>query len=170
MIIFKKRKENIRPLTNIISLLLKNSNPKFLEIISQQSKMILTFLQKGKQIEKALQSLILFFKSSEDLLKKHFSGFIDLLANSDNRFLFQTGLNFLNHQLYHSNLKNESFKNFIRSKLSDKILEIVKKCEGKNIGSKKLVVFRKNMMGFFENDETKRGELEPLFEKLIVKK
>ena len=124
VIIFKKRKENIRPLTNVISILLKNTNPKFLEIISQQSKIILSFLEKGKQIEKALQSLIQFFKSSEEFMKKHFSAFIDLLVKSENRFLIQTGLDFLNHQLYHSNLKNEVLKNFVRSSLSENMLSI----------------------------------------------
>lgn len=153
VIIFKRKKENINTLIHIISLLLKQNNATCIEIISNKTQIILDYLKKGKQIEKAILSLKSFFKASPYLLKQHLQPFLEIIKNTNNKFLFEAGLDFINHKLHFGNIRDQEILLFVRGNLLDSVEEFVTKSNALKISAKKRKLFGKNMVGYFKDDE-----------------
>ena len=105
VIIYKKGKDNAGQLRKILIRLLRMDKKGVNKCVSTNLPILLNFLKKGKNVEKALISLHKMFKDSSYLVKLFLDQYLVLVCESKNVLMLQSGIKFINDQFNWNNLK-----------------------------------------------------------------
>lgn len=101
--VYKKPKDYVQILLRIILTLLKSQNPKLIKIVEQNLGCLVSFLDKGKEVEKVWFTFRKIMGHSHHCLLVRFEELLGILEHTKNNFFVEQFLKFL-FETFHSKL------------------------------------------------------------------
>lgn len=89
IMVYKKSKQNLKPLLAIITKLVKTDNSELRKVVVKNLDILMNFIQRGKNIDKILFSFEKILDGSEEIFLLKFEELLNVLAKTKNRFFIE---------------------------------------------------------------------------------
>ena len=136
VIIFKKQKDNVAQLRALGVRLVRVGQGEVDQCILSNASILLNYLKKGRQIEKALLGVHKIMRNSAFLLENLLPRYLDTLAETKNSLMIQSGLKFVYNQFNSNNLKTHPQRETVTKIIVQKSSSILKNIQELKLSEK----------------------------------
>ena len=133
---------------NVFFPLLKQKNTSITKSIINNLPILISYLKKGKQVDKVISSVNKMIKANNNIVKDYLENYLQMLMDTSNKVLFEKGINLIYSYFNKNNLKFSDIKDFVINMLSKYSIHLLK-------NSKNLNVLYKSNIGVNKGKPTK---------------
>lgn len=109
IMVYKKSKQNLKPLLKIVFGLLKVENAKIKKVLVKNLDILMNFIQRGKNIDKVLFSFEKILDMSQEIFKLKFEELMNVLAKTKNRFFIEHFLDYCSSYFQKNRIEGDDF-------------------------------------------------------------
>ena len=171
VMVYKKSKQNLKPLQKIVFRLIKVENAKIKKIAVKNLDILMNFIQRGKNIDKVLFSFEKILDTNQEIFKLKFEELMNVLGKTKNKFFIEHFLDYCSSYFQKNRVEGSTFAEILDKHIlsiynnlkTHKLVEEEKAEKREKKVKSKLIKFVKNL---YNNEADKYSNMRMILSKL----